>query len=226
MNDSDFSKTIQIDASKLKGLKKSTIDPERDKVRPDNKSKAYFVITAGPDAGNVIFINKPDIVIGREKTSDIVIRKGFVSRRHAIIKSIGKLVSIKDLGSTNGTFVNNERIELKVLKDGDEIQAGEMLMKFFQEKLEPDAISQVAASKEEPPSAYYNRVFKICEAYFGTNTRFFLNRQIRSHLNKTPQTISISDRPELTKWIKISAGLLLGDTRADELVDKVIKIVR
>ena len=226
MNDYDFSKTFQIDESKLKNLKKSRIDVEKGKIHLDNKGKAYFVITAGPDAGNVVYINKPDMVIGRENTSDIDIHRGSVSRKHAIIKSIGKLVSIKDLGSTNGTFVNNERITLKVLKDGDEIQAGELLMKFFQENLEPDAASQVAASKEEPPSDYYNRVFKICEVYFGKYTRNFLNRQISSHLNKTPQTIGISDRPELAKWIKISASLLLDDTRATELTDKVTKIVK
>ena len=133
MNDCDFSKTFQIDESKLKNLKKSRIDVEKGKIHLDNKCKAYFVITAGFDAGNVVYINKPDMVIGREDTSDIDIHRGSVSRKHAIIKSIGKLVSIKDLGSTNGTFVNNERITLKVLKDGDEIQAGELLMKFFQD---------------------------------------------------------------------------------------------
>src|SRR5919112_3110443 len=66
----------------------------------------------------------PGAVIGREGT-DIVLADPEVSRRHAAIREDDGGIAIEDLGSTNGTFVNDRRIEgTESLKDGDEVRLG------------------------------------------------------------------------------------------------------
>ena len=71
------------------------------------------------------------IAIGRTATLDIPIDDENVSRRHAEITFDGSSVKIKDLDSTNGTFVNSQRITDTILHDGDLILIGRVLFKFI-----------------------------------------------------------------------------------------------
>jgi ABC-type multidrug transport system ATPase subunit/CRP-like cAMP-binding protein len=64
---------------------------------------------------------KSTAVIGRAETCDIMLDHPGVSRTHAIIQCVGDVCQITDLNSTNGTFVNGERIQTSVLRDGDQI---------------------------------------------------------------------------------------------------------
>jgi predicted component of type VI protein secretion system len=64
------------------------------------------------------------MTIGR-KGCDVNLNDSEVSRRHAAIRSAGGSLAIEDLGSTNGTFVNGERITVAtVLRDGDSVRLG------------------------------------------------------------------------------------------------------
>ncbi|MEA2450404.1 MAG: hypothetical protein QOG63_2336 [Thermoleophilaceae bacterium] len=90
----------------------------------------------------------PDAVIGREGV-EIVLADPEVSRRHAAIRVQGDSVSIEDLGSTNGTFVNDRRIQGTVaLNDGDTVRFGNTVWRL-RVSAEVDAgatrIGQVAA---------------------------------------------------------------------------------
>jgi pSer/pThr/pTyr-binding forkhead associated (FHA) protein len=68
--------------------------------------------------------------IGREGC-DITLGDPDVSRRHATIRAEGDSVTIEDLGSTNGTFVNGERIDQpRPLRDGDEVQIGAVVWRL------------------------------------------------------------------------------------------------
>ena len=100
------------------------------------KKGAFFVVTTGPKTGSVIVIDKKEMIVGRDNSADIVLKEKLMSRNHIKIKSTDKQITVKDLGSTNGTYVNNKAIHKKSLKDGDEIQVGDLILKFFQEDLQ------------------------------------------------------------------------------------------
>ena len=71
------------------------------------------------------------ITIGRAIQNDIVITSKRVSREHARVRREGWRVMLEDLGSTNGTFLNDERILAPVaLHDGDRIKIGDVILAF------------------------------------------------------------------------------------------------
>jgi hypothetical protein len=70
-----------------------------------------------------------EIVVGRGSNADIVLLEDMVSRKHATISFAGGGVTIQDLGSTNGTFVNGEKIKRAALKDGDRVLIGTSILK-------------------------------------------------------------------------------------------------
>src|SRR5256885_7820426 len=71
------------------------------------------------------------IIVGRSSELDMVLVEDMVSRKHAkIVVSAGK-VTIEDLGSTNGTFVNGEKIKQARLKEGDRILIGTSILKLI-----------------------------------------------------------------------------------------------
>ncbi|MFO0553407.1 MAG: DUF4388 domain-containing protein [Polyangiaceae bacterium] len=70
-----------------------------------------------------------EIIIGRSSDLDMVLVEDMVSRRHARIACTDSEISIEDLGSTNGTFVNGEKIKRAFLKEGDRVLIGTSILK-------------------------------------------------------------------------------------------------
>jgi pSer/pThr/pTyr-binding forkhead associated (FHA) protein len=72
---------------------------------------------------------QPEIVVGRASELDMVLVEDMVSRRHARILCTETQILIEDLGSTNGTFVNGEKISRASLKEGDRVLIGTSILK-------------------------------------------------------------------------------------------------
>ena len=79
----------------------------------------------------------PEVVVGRSNELDMVLAEDMVSRRHARILCEATDIVIEDLGSTNGTFVNGEKIQRAKLKEGDRVLIGTSILKVV--RLDPAA---------------------------------------------------------------------------------------
>jgi diguanylate cyclase (GGDEF)-like protein len=100
--------------------------------RPVNLDAALIVIY-GLDLGRKYELAKADIQLGRSSKADIQIDQESVSRNHAQITNTVKGVWIRDLGSTNGTFVNDEPVEGegRELRNGDLVKIGRSIFKYI-----------------------------------------------------------------------------------------------
>lgn len=95
------------------------------------------VVVSGNDPGKLFTIEKPRVTIGRIE-SDIELDDGKLSRQHALIAINGTTVRLQDLGSTNGTFVNEDRINQVVLDDRTEFTVGDHTLMFLMTDREMD----------------------------------------------------------------------------------------
>ena len=98
--------------------------------KPTGK-EACLVVIYGMELGKKYNLNSTSLVLGRSSKCDIQIDQESISRNHSKIVNTGKSILIRDLGSTNGTYVNDEPIDEYVLRDGDLIKVGRTIFKFL-----------------------------------------------------------------------------------------------
>ena len=92
-----------------------------------------------------------EIVVGRSSDLDMVLVEEMVSRKHARIALTDGRILIKDLGSTNGTFVNGERIQESEIKEGDRVLIGSNILKVVALEMEESAPKRGAPVKLPRP---------------------------------------------------------------------------
>lgn len=91
-----------------------------------------LVIIYGDDLGRRVPLGAEPTVLGRSSKCDVQLDQESVSRNHArIAREPNGAYVIYDLGSTNGTYVNDELIDEIVLRDGDQIKIGRTIFKFI-----------------------------------------------------------------------------------------------
>ncbi len=96
------------------------------------RKNACLVQYSGAKLGKRYPLIETPSVVGRSPTVQLIIAEASVSRQHAQFVLLGDHVAVEDMGSSNGTFVNDVRTEGRVqLKDGDIVRIGTVLLKFF-----------------------------------------------------------------------------------------------
>jgi diguanylate cyclase (GGDEF)-like protein len=158
------------------------------------------------------------ITLGRDDHCSMTFDDGAVSRQHAKIERVGDRYVITDLGSRNGTFVNDQAVPSQALSDGDRVRVGHQILKFF------------AADRFE--EQYYERIYKmmttdgLTEAY---NRRYLidiLDRDVaRSRRTGHPLSVMMIDVDGF-KAVNDSFGHPVGDDLLHQLCERVRTVLR
>ena len=115
-------------------------------------SSFVLTIAEGSDSGQRIELVQRSLLIGRDPSCDLVINDVEVSRRHARLIAQSGGYAVEDLGSTNGTFVDEQRIKNVVpLKSGAIIRLGDSVRLAFEEARPDEAETRGLAT--EPKEA-------------------------------------------------------------------------
>ena len=115
----------------------------------------YLIVKKGELAGQTIPLQNEKTAFGRAENSNVCLKDLNISRRHAqILRLKNNVMAIVDLGSSNGTYVNDFPINRIFLMDGDEIRMGETVMTYCEgESEEKHPAKPLILDKEKPISA-------------------------------------------------------------------------
>ncbi|MEZ4261751.1 MAG: FHA domain-containing protein [Polyangiaceae bacterium] len=111
----------------------ATKPPTAPSMRPGAAGRSYVLrfISGKYQGGEFPIVNDKPIIVGRSSDLDMVLVEDMVSRKHARISMQQDQIWIEDLGSTNGTFVNGEKIKRARLKEGDRVLIGTSILKVI-----------------------------------------------------------------------------------------------
>ena len=114
-------------------------------------SKHKLILNQGTASFPEFELTRPEIIIGRDSNVDVVISSPVVSHRHARLKQEGEEYVLEDLGSSNGTYLNGQRlVGRRPLKSGDQVRLGASITLTYETTLSsPETVVRAA-----PPIAF------------------------------------------------------------------------
>lgn len=116
-----------------------------DRAREDLTEPGEYVVYEDGEETRIVALTREWTRIGRSLAADVRFDDPTVSRRHALVVRQPDGVRVLDDRSLNGVFVNGERVEWRVLNDGDEILVGRYCLTFVSVEAEPAGQSSVQA---------------------------------------------------------------------------------
>ncbi len=139
-------------------------DPAAPPPRKAADERAYIIVLAGQNVGEMYKVSSEQITLGRGGGADVRLVDEGISRFHCRIALDGEDLWVEDLQSRNGTFLNGERITRSKLGDGDKIQLGRTtVLKFsFHDQLEESFQRRMfdSALRDGLTRAYNKRYFQ------------------------------------------------------------------
>ena len=170
--------------------------------RPLASGPPCLVIISGGDMGRRFELGLQEVSIGRGDNCTICVSTDQVSRKHATVQHILGRYYIVDMRSTNGTFVNEQKVERAKLMDGDQIRVGKTVLKYTESHVEQRYFEHAfnLASMDALTGAFNKRYFDDT----------FVKEAQRAQQTGTPLSIVLFDIDHFKK-INDSFGHPAGD---------------
>jgi two-component system cell cycle response regulator len=181
--------------------------------RPKGAGQPCLVIISGADMGRRIDLTHEEVSIGRSDQCTVSVNSDLVSRRHAVVNRVLGHYIVVDLKSTNGTFVNDQRIDRAELKDGDLLRTGKTVLKYLENNLELEYMQHILslASVDSLTGLYNKRHF---DEVFGKEVA-------RAEQSRTPCSLIVLD---IDHFKRINDNF--GHPAGDAVLKHVASVVR
>ena len=182
------------------------------------KADACLVVIYGQAIGHKYVLKAGEILIGRSSQAAIQIDHESVSRRHARLLLSESGVQLSDLGSTNGTYVNDEPITERTLSNGDLLKVGRTILKYL--------------STDNIEAAYYEEIYRLTTIDGLTrcfNARYAREQMVRevsrASRYKRPLSLIVFDVDDFAR-INEEFGHLAGDAVLAQLGKRLARRIR
>lgn len=127
----DYGKTMYGEVDEAGKVKQADVQVTEGRLKSIPEDKELFVVISDSSGMEIKHqIKTSECILGRGEGSDIVINDPETSRKHCAIDIYENKFVIRDLESTNGTYLNDTRIKEDLLKEGDRIRIGNTLLTF------------------------------------------------------------------------------------------------
>jgi two-component system cell cycle response regulator len=174
----------------------------------DDARRCSLVVYSGGETGRQITLPEGASTIGRSAAASLQIDGPGMSRLHAEVVVDGARVLLRDLGSANGSYVQDARLNgERQLRDGDRVRLGSVLLKFYEH--------------QSVDAALHDRVYRMAMVDAGTGlyNRRFLNETLRRELRQTRQ----SGRPMAVISFDLDRFESVNDTHGHAAGDLVLR---
>jgi DNA-binding NtrC family response regulator len=138
--------------------------------------RGKFSVLSGPDRGKSLVLDREQLTIGSKKDNNLVLSDPTVSRTHALMTESAGGYIIKDLNSTNGTYLDGVRIKEAILEFGRILRVGETEMRLipFQKKMEVFPSSSHVFGEVYGQSLGMRQIFGVLEKVASTDVTIIL----------------------------------------------------
>lgn len=190
-----------------------------ERVEGPGPKRAYILFLSGPLVGKLHMLAQGKTVMGRSREASLVVSDNRVSRQHLEIDVAGDRAIIRDLGSTNGTFVNGQKVAEHRLVDGDKVQISSVTIFKY-------------ALQDHTENVFHKELYKMAVTDPVTalyNKRYFLERlkEEFSHARRASAPLAlIMIDIDFFKRVNDTHGHLAGDMVLHQVSQVLKGIVR